>query len=190
MRIRFARPEDSSALLNIYAQSISTPVTFEYHLPTAQAFAQRIIKTQEHHPFLVWEEDERILGYAYAHPERTTSAYQWNAELTIYLDKNATGQGIGKRLYGALLELLRLQGFRTVYGVVTSPNPASEGLHASLGFNLLGIHHCTGYKNGRWHDVLWYEKALAAYDQDPAPVIPIQQLDQTMVRSTLERYSN
>lgn len=190
MRIRFARPEDSSALLAIYAQSISTPVTFEYHLPAPEAFAQRIIKTQERYPFLVWEENSCILGYAYAHPERTTSAYQWNAELTIYLDKNATGHGIGKRLYGALMELLRLQGVRTVYGVVTSPNPASEGLHASFGFHLLGIHHRTGYKNGKWHDVLWFEKALAAYDQDPAPVTPIQQLDQAMVRSLLERYSN
>lgn len=69
------------------------------------------------------------------------------------------GQGLGGRLYRILLDMLRLQGIRTVYAGVTVPNPASERLHESMGFVRLGTYHSIGYKAGGWHDVAWFEKA-------------------------------
>lgn len=185
MDIRFASPEDSQALLDIYRQYIDIDITFEYTLPTQEEFAQRISSTLERYPYLVCQEEGAVLGYAYAHPERERAAYQWNAELSIYLAPDAVGRGVGKRLYGALIELLRLQGVKTVYGVVTAPNPASEGLHRALGFRLLGVHRSAGYKNGRWLDVLWFERGIAPYDPDPAPVTPIRQLAPERVHSAL-----
>ena len=136
------------------------------------------------------EDQGRLLGYAYAHPERERKAYQWNAELSIYLDPAAVGKGTGRRLYRALLDLLALQGVRTVYGVVTSPNPASEALQKSLGFRLIGVHKNTGYKAGQWRDVLWFEKSLAPYDADPQPVLPLCRLDQRQVDRVLAAYSH
>lgn len=189
MWIRFAAPEDSQALLDIYRPYIDTNITFEYDLPTREEFARRISSIREKYPYLVCEEQGRPLGYAYAHPERDRAAYQWNAELSIYLAPDAVGHGIGKRLYGALMELLRLQGVKTAYGVVTSPNPASEGLHNALGFRLLGVHRSTGFKNGRWLDVLWFEKSIAPYYQNPEPVIPVNQLPQSLVQSVLRSFS-
>ena len=189
MKLRFAVPEDAQALLDIYARYIHTPITFEYDLPSREEFARRISSTLERYPYLVAEEAGKAVGYAYAHPERERAAYQWNAELSIYLAPEAAGRGVGRALYSALMELLRLQGVKTAYGVVTSPNPASEGLHRALGFRLLGVHRNTGFKDGAWYDVLWFEKSLAGYEADPAPVISVGQLSPREVRRVLDAFS-
>ena len=134
MAIRPARPTDSAALLRIYAQYVHSPVTFEQTLPTESEFAARIGRIAETYPCLVWEEAGGISGYAYAHRQAEREAYQWNAELSVYLDAAATARGGGTRLYRALLDILVLQGVRSAYALVTLPNAASERLHAALGF--------------------------------------------------------
>lgn len=173
MPIRFAGADDSGALLAIYAQYIDTPVTFEYALPSPQAFEKRIAEIAAVYPCLVYEEAGRICGYAYAHRHRERPAYQWNAELSIYIDRACVANGIGKRLYAALIGLLRLQGVKTAYAGVTVPNAASEALHLSLGFMRIGVYHNTGYKCGAWRDTCWFEKAVAPYAPDPLPIVPI-----------------
>ena len=95
---------------------------------------------------------------------------------------------MGRRLYGALMELLRLQGVRTVYGVVTRGNPASEGLHRALGFRLTGVREKAGYKNGTWHDVMWLEKPLGTYGPQPSPVLPVGQLPRDAVERVLNAH--
>ena len=74
------------------------------------------------------------------------------------------------------MEILKLQGVRTVYGCVTIPNPGSERLHERMGFERIGAFHNTGYKNGKWLDVVWYEKQIAPYDVEPKPVIPVGEI--------------
>ena len=188
MGLRFAAEADSAALLGIYGQYLDTPVTFEYVLPTEAEFAARIRDIGGTYPYLVWE-DGRILGYAYAHRRAERPAYQWNAELSVYLDRDCLGRGLGRRLYGALMELLRLQGVRTAYGCVTLPNGASEGLHAAMGFHLAGTWHSAGFKCGAWRDVGWFEKAIAPYDAPPAPIRPIGEVPADAAAGILERYS-
>ena len=187
MGIRFAAPEDGAALLRIYAQYIDTPVTFEYALPSREAFTARVAEISREYPYLVWEEGGEIAGYAYAHRQAERAAYQWNAELSVYLDRDHTARGLGRRLYTALLELLRLQGIRTVYGGVTLPNERSQRLHLGLGFRLLGVHRRTGYKCGQWWDVGWYEKAIAPYDPEPAPPRSVRELPAGQVSAVLRR---
>ena len=137
--IRFVSKADVPALLDIYRHYISTIVTFEYVLPGGEEFARRVDAVSQVYPYLVLEQDGRVLGYAYAHPIAERAAYGWGAELSIYLHPDAAGRGAGTRLYRVLMELLRLQGVRTVYGLVSSPNPASEGLHTAMGFRLMGV---------------------------------------------------
>lgn len=170
--IRSAAPDDAAALRAIYAQYIDTPVTFEYALPTADEFRRRIGTTLAEYPYLVWEQDGRPLGYAYAHRFREREAYRWGAELSVYVDAGAHGRGVGRALYEELMRLLKLQGIRTVYGCITLPNDKSVGLHESLGFAAAGVFHAAGFKNGAWHDVIWYEKALMPFDERPAPPVP------------------
>ena len=176
MTLRFAAPEDVSALLSIYERYISTPITFEYTLPSLEEFARRVASVQTFYPYLVAEENGELLGYAYAHRIAERAAYRWGAELSIYLRPDAVRRGLGKQLYQSLIALLRLQGVRTVYGLVASPNPASAGLHRSLGFHRLGVLRIAGYKNGRWVDLIWFEQSIAPYVHQPGPVLPVGQL--------------
>ena len=189
MIIRFARTEDAQALLDIYAQYIHTPITFEYELPSAAEFARRISSTlADGYPYLVCQDGDEVLGYAYAHRLGERAAYQWNAELSIYLSSRAAGRGLGTALYLTLMDLLRLQGVKTVCGIVTRPNPASEGLHRALGFRLTGVREKAGYKNGTWHDVMWLEKPLGTYGPQPSPVLPVGQLPRDAVERVLSAH--
>ena len=176
MKLRFADEHDASACLAIYAQYIDTSITFETALPSEAEFAGRIRSYGAVYPWLVAEEDGKILAYAYAHRAQERAAYDWNAELSVYVSKDASGMGLGTKLYRALLDLLRKQGVRTAYGVVTMPNDASAALHRKLGFQLLGTYHNTGYKNGRWRDVVWFEKHIGSFDGVPERLRPIGQI--------------
>ena len=183
MTIRFATADDCKALLAIYAQYIDTPITFEYALPAQQEFERRITGVLKEYPWLACEENSRIVGYAHRHMER--EAYQWSADLSVYCDAAFTGKGFGKKLYQSLIEIVKLQGIRTVYGGVTAPNVRSERLHASLGFKLLCTYHKTGYKCGKWHDVMWFEKQIAPYDASPEPIRKVSRIPAETLRKVL-----
>lgn len=156
----------------MYAPFVSTPVTFEEEVPSREAYRKRIESICEKYPCLVAEEGGRIVGFAYAHELRERIAFQWNAELSVYLAPAAQGRGAGSRLYAALIELLRLTGIKSVYGVVTSPNPASERLHRAFGFVLMGVQPHAGFTCGAWHDVAWYVREIAPFEDAPAPPAP------------------
>ena len=186
--VRFATEADGPALLAVYEQYIDTSITFEYTLPTAEEFAGRIRDISRVYPYLVLERDGVPAGYAYAHRSREREAYDWVAELSIYLDRTATGQGLGKRLYSLLIDLLAMQGLKTAMGCVTVPNAASEAMHAALGFTRVGLSPNAGYKAGAWRDVSWFEKALGPYDVPPAPLLPIGAVDADAVAARMARF--
>ena len=187
--IREAAESDAAALLDIYAPYIrDTAITFEYDVPTAEEFAARIADILKTHPYLVCEQDGKPVGYAYAHRIRERAAYDWAAELSIYLAPEAQGQGVGTALYQCLTDLLVLQQMRVLYGCVTLPNGKSQKLHEKLGFAPVGVWHGAGWKFGRWHDVGWLEKRLGG-DGAAQPVIPFPQLDGQKIQECLDRYT-
>lgn len=175
-----ASEADAAALLAVYLPYMETTITFEYTAPTLEEFTLRVRDTLREYPYLLCEEDGRVLGYAYAHKLKSRAAYQWDAELSVYLSGDACGRGIGRALYGALIDLLETQGVRNVYGVITADNARSIGFHRSMGFTDAGTHHRTGYKNGRWLDVVWLEKRLGG-EEAPTPVRPIGALTEETV---------
>ena len=125
--IRRAAAGDAAALLDIYAPYIrDTAITFEYDVPAAEEFAARIGDITRTHPYLVCERDGRPVGYAYAHRIRERAAYDWAAELSVYLAPAAQGQGAGTALYRCLIDLLAMQNLRILYGCVTLPNEKSR----------------------------------------------------------------
>lgn len=119
MHFRFASEKDAPRLLAIYGQYIETPITFESTLPTVHEFADRIAHISAFYPYIVAEENGEILGYAYAHRHMEREAYQWNAELSVYLDQNATSHGIGTQLVTKIIALLRLQGIKKLVSGIT-----------------------------------------------------------------------
>jgi L-amino acid N-acyltransferase YncA len=159
--IRLATPGDAPACAAIYAPYVTdTPISFETEAPTAAEMAARI----EHS--IAWfvlecEVDGAIAGYAYAGTFHPRAAYRWACEVSVYLERDRRRTGAGRALYGVLLEHLTQRGYRTAIAGMTLPNPASEGLHAALGFEPVGIYRDIGYKGGAWHDVAWTQKTLA-----------------------------
>lgn len=177
METRLAAPGDAEKLLKIYAQYIHTSITFEYALPDVDQFSQRIRNVGAAYPWLVAEDEGRILGYAYAHALAERSAYQWNAELSVYLDHNWRGNGLGPKLCDILLAILARQGVLTVYSRITIPNTPSERLHAKMGFRLEWLQKNAGFKAGQWHDVAWFAKDIGQHCTPPAPFTPLPGLD-------------
>lgn len=188
MRIRFAKEKDAAALLEIYKQYIDTTVTFEYELPSKEEFQRRICEYSKEYPYFICTENGRCVGYVYAHRAQERAAFQWNAELSIYLDKNYHGKGVGRILYEMMFEILALQGIKTVYGLVTTPNPKSTKLHEGTGFQLAGTYHNTGFKANQWCDLLLYEKQIGEYDDKPTPMIPICKMDRNVLESIIKKY--
>lgn len=187
MIVRFATPNDSLELLKIYKQYIHTAITFECTPPTEQEFRERIEGIIKEYPYLVCEDDGKIVGYAYAHRHMERGVYGWNAELSVYIDRSFTSRGIGKELYIKLIELLKLQGIKNLYAGITVPNKKSEKLHTSLGFKLLGTYHNTGYKCSKWHDVSWFEKQIGNYELEPNNIIPINMIDKDKIIEILQK---
>ena len=163
--IRIARPEDAEALLKIYRPYVErTAVSFECAVPSVEEFRGRIERTLEKYPYLLAEHDGEILGYAYAGAPWERAAYRWCAESSVYLAPEARGRGVGKALYQALEDILRRQGYRTRYALVTTDNEASIGFHEAIGFVRRAFFPNCGYKLGTWHGVVWLEKQLAPPD--------------------------
>jgi L-amino acid N-acyltransferase YncA len=164
--IRLATVDDSASIQAIYAPfCLSSPITFETEVPTVEQMQQRISKIQEQYPWLVYCNDDEILGYAYAAPHHERTAYQWSVNVSVYIHETARRMGIGKSLYTSLFKILKLQGYYTAYAGVTQPNIPSMRLHESMGFQPAGTYINVGYKCGEWHDVIWLGLIL----QPPVP---------------------
>src|SRR5262245_14576811 len=170
-QIRVATPADADQIQAIYAPVVrDTAISFEYEPPTVDEMAQRMVGTLSTHPYLVCEEDGRVLGYIYAGALRTRAAYGWSAESTVYVDSRTHRSGVGRALYEALLSILRRQGFHGVFAGVTLPNANSVGLHEALGLRSLGVYQDVGFKHGRWHDVGWWRLGLPEGAPVAAPI--------------------
>lgn len=168
VKIRVATPKDGEALLNIYKGYIeNTAITFETEVPSVEVFGQRIENTLNRFPWLVCEVDGVVAGYAYASKHRERAAYQWSADFSIYVDEKYHRRYIAKALYQALEELLRMQGYYTVFAGVTTPNPKSEAFHTAYGFDTIGVFENVGYKLGQWRGVKWFSYTLADYVEEP-----------------------
>ncbi len=148
-----------AALYNHYV--VNTSVTFEEEAVAIEEMAQRIADTQAAElPWLVYEENQRILGYAYASKWKSRCAYRYAVESTVYLDKAATGRGLGTTLYTALLAELRKQNLHCVIGGIALPNTASVALHEKFGFQKVAQFKEVGWKFDQWIDVGYWELIL------------------------------
>ncbi len=172
-RLRIAQLGDLESMRQIYLPYVTqTTVTFEYVPPSADEFAARFNRISAQFPWIVCEEADTVIGYAYADVcFSPRAAYQWDADLSIYLSPSSTHQGIGQWLYRSLIDLLARMGYRNVYGLITGENEISRRFHEKLGFHCAGKMTSAGFKFGRWLDVYWYEKAISAHTAPLSPPI-------------------
>lgn len=194
-KVRLVALDDAPKLLELYTpfviseDSNISDVSFEYVAPTLEEFSGRIREISAGYPYLVCERAGEILGYVYAHPYIKRAAYQWGAEVTVYLAPAGQGLGLGRVLYTALEDILRLQGIVTLYACITASNDHSVGMHASLGYKTVGSFSKTGFKHGHWLDMVWMEKKIAEHPEKPEPIRTIGQVAGSAVAEILERAS-
>jgi len=186
--IRLATSQDADQIHAIYAPYVTDSViSFESDRPTVDDMRQRITNTLAFLPWLVCERDGEVLGYTYAGPHRARAAYQWAADVSVYVSPSAHRTGVGTAVYQSLFAVLRLQGFFTAYAGATLPNAGSVGLHESLGFVEVGTYEQVGYKHGGWHDVIWWVLRLQPREETPVPPRSIQELvDTSELEAALE----
>lgn len=167
--IRKATINDAAQIVDIYNYYIkNTTITFEYDTLSPSDFANRISNISKAFPYYVYEQDSIVRGYAYASNHGERPAYGWNAVLSVYIDKDYRGNGIGKKLYDAVISDLKDMGYINVYAVITSPNEKSEQFHKNYGFTHFATFENTGYKLNTWLDVVWYKLMLT----DTLPLNP------------------
>jgi phosphinothricin acetyltransferase len=160
--IRPAHAADAAAITAIYNHYVlNTIVTFEEEAVSARDMAQRLGEISAASlPWLVWDEAGKVLGYTYASRWKARGAYRHAVESTVYLDKNATGRGLGTKLYGALLAALRERKLHAVIGGVALPNAASVALQEKFGFQKVAQFREVGWKKEQWIDVGYWELLL------------------------------
>lgn len=176
-RIRSITLDDARAVSEIYAPFVSDAATsFETVAPDPAEIQRRIKDGTPKYPWLVFEADGVVLGYAYGSQHRTRQAYQWSADVSVYTHERARKRGVGRALYTVLLEFLRRQGYFNAYAGITLPNPGSVRLHESMGFTPVGVYPRVGFKLGRWHDVLWLQLRLSEVPSPPGEPGPPEHL--------------
>jgi L-amino acid N-acyltransferase YncA len=170
--IRFVAAHDAAALAAIYRPYVAASATsFEVEPPDADEMARRLLQVESQTPWLVLTESDDISGYAYASRHRERAAYQWSVDVAVYVRSDQHRRGVGRALYRALFNLLRVQGFCAAHAGITLPNAASVGLHEAFGFRRVGVYQGVGYKLGAWRDVGWWQLDLAP--RLPHPSAPL-----------------
>ena len=149
LKIRPVTLEDAPELVRIYAPYVEkTAITFEYQVPTIEEFEGRIEKILQRFPYLVAEVDGQVL------------AYDWAVEVSVYVDQDRRGQGLGSRLYEALESELEARGYLRFLACIALPNPASIALHEKRGYVKVAHFPKIGYKFDQWHDIVWMQKTI------------------------------
>jgi len=168
--IRPSRDQDLPAITAIYAHHVLHGTgTFETEPPSeADMVGRRADVLAKGLPYLVAEEDGRVLGYAYCQWFKPRPAYRFSAEDSIYLHPDAQGKGLGKALLAELARQAEAAGIRKLIAVIgDSGNKGSVGVHKALGFQPVGVIQSCGWKFGKWLDIVLMEKQIGAGDSTP-----------------------
>jgi phosphinothricin acetyltransferase len=159
--LRTVRPDDAHLIAEIYNHYIfNSSATLEEVSVSPDEMRQRILETTQTYPWLVCEEDGKLLGYCYGRKWRERAAYRYSVEVSVYLHLSAVGKGRGSALLDALLAELRTRTVHSVIGGVSLPNDASVALLEKFGFRPVAHFKEVGNKFGQWIDVGYWQLLL------------------------------
>ena len=167
--IRNALPADVPTIVAIYAHHVRHGVaTYDTEAPTVEAMRDKLVAVEAAGwPWLVFEQDGGVAGYAYATQIRDRAGYRYTAEDSIYVSPSHVRKGLGRQLLTALLTRCEAFGFRQIIAVIGGAEPGSIALHAAAGFREVGRLHAVGFKFGRWLDNVYMQRALGEGDAAP-----------------------
>lgn len=165
--IRKASSDDAAAIAAIYNHYVKTScISFEQDEVSVATMTERMTEVNKQLVWYVASLNNMVVGYAYATPWRSRSAYRFSVETSVYINHQYTGQGHGQQLYQVLLDDLRQRQIHTVIGGIAQPNPASVALHEKMGFEKVAHFKEVGFKFNRWIDVAYWQLLLQASVND------------------------
>ncbi len=205
MLVRLARESDLAAITEINDWYIlRTAANFNVDAVGARAMRDDWLASRDRYPWLVaidepdensehGSEDEpedetqtdststtapchAMIGFARASAWKGRCAYDWSAEVTVYVHHEYQRRGIGFMLYERLFAILREQGFRSLLAGITQPNEPSVCLHERMGMTRVGYHARVGWKFDAWHDVGHWQIALCDDDLPPTALRSVAQV--------------
>ena len=169
--IRPVKISDADFCLSLYSKYVvGSAVSFELEAPSLEEFSNRIDTISRRFPYLVAEENGNVMGYAYASAYRDRAAYQWNVEVSIYVEDQNKKSGVATALYTQLFSELERIHICKAFAVIALPNDASVGFHNKMGFEKFATYKNVGFKLNQWHDVLWMEKAIQSPETPTTPL--------------------
>ena len=190
MKLRLIKENDIKDVLDVYNPFIkNTPITFECTVPSMKKFRKRVEHVTAKHPWLVAEENDRIVGFAYASVFKERMAYSWDVESSIYVIDDAGMQGIGTALYSAMEDILKLQGFYNIYAILTTGVKRSLYFHELMGYKKMYTLDCCGWKFDQWYGITCMCKTIGDIHQPPKEIIPIKELEKKSIDKILKKYS-
>ncbi|MCI0538294.1 MAG: N-acetyltransferase family protein [Verrucomicrobiales bacterium] len=163
MKIRPATPDDLPAILDIYNEAVlNTTASYDY---APRTLDHRIAWFEEHakhnYPIFVASNNEgRVIGWSSLSRFHDRMGYRFTSENSVYVAADQRGRGVGKLLMPPLIDGARQRGFHAIIGVIDAANEASIRLHASFGFERVGLFKEVGFKFGRWLDVAYMQLLL------------------------------
>lgn len=159
--IREVKVEDAKAIVDIYNYYIkNTVVTFEEDELSIKEMEERIIEKTKHNPWIVYEEEGRVLGYAYLSNWNPRISFRYTSEISIYFDINNLGKGRGTKLFKELIDLAQNYNIHTIVSAITMPNDVSVKLHEKVGFIQVAEFKEVGFKQNRWLDLGHFQLIL------------------------------
>jgi len=167
--VRQTEEADLPAITAIYAEAVSAGAgSFELQAPNVIEMTRRWRKrVDKGYPHIVATSGDAVIGYAYISRHRTSTAYRFLVENSIYVTSDAQGVGVGRALLTELIKLCEGLKFRQMIALIGDGNSASVRLHDHLGFRQVGLIEGSAFKHGRWIDTLLMQRALGEGNASP-----------------------
>ena len=160
--IRLATVDDAEAIRRIYNHEVEhTTHTFDL-VPRSLEEQEAWLREREGAlGVVVAEVDGTVAGFASLSPYRPRAAYRTSVESSVYVEEQAQGRGLGRRLMAELVELAAARGFHTMVARIAGGHEASIRLHETAGFTVVGVEREVGRKFGAWLDVVVMQRMLS-----------------------------
>lgn len=189
--IRMIEEKDIPVILAWYNRYIlESEATFETEPLSLAEFAERVHKVTERYPWIVLEEDGVLKGYAYLSSFNQRAAYDWTADLAIYVDPGECAKGYGSQLMEALLQTAAEDGYHNIISIITDSNTASIAIHRKFGFENKGTFPLVGYKFKKWLSVSYWQKTLAQGTDDEEPAAPYRRAAKGKEKKMIKVYGH
>lgn len=172
IELRIATAKDAAQIQEIYRDYVlNSAITFEIEPPSVEEIARRIEATLVKYPWIVAQEDERVVGYCYAGAFKGRAAYDCSVETSVYVKRDIRTHGIGRALYTRLEQELCRMGITNLNACVAYTQQdcpyltrGSVIFHEKMGYEMVGVFHSCAFKLGQWWDMCWLEKRIGAHD--------------------------